>query len=272
MSVQQSERVARLTVRQLHQRARAGEKLVMLTCYDASFAQVSEAAGVEMLLIGDSLGMVVQGHDSTLPVTLEEVEYHVRCVARGSRTAMVIADMPFASFQESPAHAFRNAARLLAAGAGMVKIEGGAPMVETTRFLVERGVPVCAHIGLTPQSVLTLGGYRVQGRTDEDAGRLVADARALEAAGAAIVLMEAMPAEVARRVTEALTVPTIGIGAGAGVSGQVLVHYDMLDIYPGRKARFVRNFMDGAPSIRAAIEAYVKAVKDGTFPAPEHSF
>ncbi|HUP97208.1 MAG TPA: 3-methyl-2-oxobutanoate hydroxymethyltransferase [Usitatibacter sp.] len=272
MSVHQSERVARLTVRNLQERAAAGEKLVMLTCYDASFARISDAAGVEMLLIGDSLGMVIQGHDSTLPVKLEDTEYHVRCVVRGSDRAMVIADMPFGSFHESPAQAFRNAARLMAAGAGMVKIEGGALMAETTRFLVDRGIPVCAHIGLTPQSVHTLSGYRVQGKTEDAVERLVADAKALEAAGAAIVLMEAMPASAARRVTQSLTVPTIGIGAGPDVSGQVLVHYDMLDIYPGRKARFVKNFMDGSPSIRAALEAYVKAVKDKTFPGPEHSF
>ncbi|MGD9954243.1 MAG: 3-methyl-2-oxobutanoate hydroxymethyltransferase, partial [Burkholderiales bacterium] len=198
--------------------------------------------------------------------------YHVGLVARGSASALVLADMPFGSFQESREQAFRNAARLMAAGAQMVKLEGGAVMVETTRFLVERGIPVCAHIGLTPQSVHTLGGYRVQGRGEDAAGRLVADAKALEEAGAAIVLMEAMPAGAARRVTEALAVPTIGIGAGPDVSGQVLVVYDMLDIYPGRKARFVRNFMAGAPSVQAAIEAYVKAVKAKTFPGPEHCF
>jgi 3-methyl-2-oxobutanoate hydroxymethyltransferase len=270
MSVQIAER--RLTVPMLQERARGGEKLVMITCYDASFAKISEAAGAEMLLIGDSLGMVIQGHDSTLPVSIDAIEYHVRCVARGSRTALVIADMPFGSFQESPARAYRTAARLMAAGAGMVKMEGGAPMVETTRFLVDRGIPVCAHIGLTPQSVHTLGGYRVQGKTEDSADRLVAEAKALESAGAAIVLMEAIPAAVARRVTQALTVPTIGIGAGPDVSGQVLVNYDMLDIYPGRKARFVRNFLEGAPSIAAAIAAYVKAVKDKSFPGPEHSF
>ncbi len=262
----------RVTVPQLQTRARDGEKLAMLTCYDASFAMLSEQAGVDMLLIGDSLGMVVQGRESTLSVTLEEVEYHVRCVAAGSRAALVVADMPFASFQESPAQAFRSCARMLAAGAQMVKLEGGTVMAETTRFLVERGIPVCAHIGLTPQSVHMLGGYRVQGRSEDSAERLLADAKALEEAGAAMVLMEAMPAELARHVTRSLAVPTIGIGAGPGVSGQVLVHYDMLDIYPGRKARFVRNFMEGAPSIAAAIAAYVKAVKDGSFPGPEHSF
>ena len=262
----------RVTIPQLQERARSGEKLVMLTCYDASFAKISDAAGVDILLIGDSLGMVVQGHDSTLPVTIDEAEYHVRCVARGSEKALIVGDMPFGSFQESASQAFRNAARLMAAGAQMVKLEGGAVMVETTRFLVERGVPVCAHIGLTPQSVHTLGGYKVQGKHDDAADKLVADAKALESAGAAIVLMEAMPAALAGRVTQSLTVPTIGIGAGVDVSGQVLVNYDMLDIFPGRKAKFVRNFMQGAPSVRAAIEAYVKAVKDKTFPGPEHSF
>jgi 3-methyl-2-oxobutanoate hydroxymethyltransferase len=272
MSVQQNEKPMRVTVPKLQERARSGEKLVMLTCYDASFARISDAAGVDMLLIGDSLGMVIQGHDSTLPVSVEETEYHVRCVARGSQRALVIADMPFGSFQESPGRAFRNAARMIAAGAQMVKLEGGAAMIETTRFLVERGIPVCAHIGLTPQSVHTLGGYRVQGKQDDAATRLVADAKALEGAGAAIVLMEAMPAAVAKRVTESLTVPTIGIGAGPDVSGQVLVNYDILDIFPGRKARFVKNFLAGAPSIQAAIEAYVKAVKDKTYPGPEHSF
>jgi 3-methyl-2-oxobutanoate hydroxymethyltransferase len=262
----------RITIPQLQERARSGEKLVMLTCYDASFAKISDAAGVDILLVGDSLGMVVQGHNSTLPVTIEATEYHVQCVARGCEKALIVGDMPFGSFQESPAQAFHNAARLMAAGAQMVKLEGGAVMVETTRFLVERGVPVCAHIGLTPQSVNTLGGYKVQGKQDDGADRLVADAKSLESAGAAIVLMEAMPAAVAKRVTESLTVLTIGIGAGPDVSGQVLVNYDILDIYPGRKARFVKNFLEGAPSVQAAIEAYVKAVKDKTYPGPEHSF
>lgn len=262
----------RVTIPKLQERAKAGEKLAMLTCYDASFAAISDAAGVDILLVGDSLGMVIQGHDSTLPVSMDETEYHVRCVARGSASALVLADLPFGSYQESREQAFRSSARLMAAGAQMVKLEGGATMVETTRFLVERGIPVCAHIGLTPQSVNTLGGYRVQGKTGDGADRLVADAKALEAAGAAIVLMEAMPSAVAKRVTESLSVPTIGIGAGPDVSGQVLVVYDMLDIYPGRKARFVKNFMAGATSVKAGIEAYVREVKAKTFPGPEHGF
>ena len=272
MSTQTPEKARRVTLPKLQERARAGEKLVMLTCYDASFARLSEEAGVDMLLVGDSLGMVIQGHDSTLSVSVAETEYHVRCVVRGSASALVIADMPFGSFQESPSQAFHNCARMMAAGAQMVKLEGGAAMVETTRFLVDRGIPVCAHIGLTPQSVNTLGGYRVQGRQEDGAAKLGADAKALETAGAAIILMEAMPAAVAKRVTESLTVPTIGIGAGPDVSGQVLVNYDILDIYPGRKARFVKNFLEGAPSVKAAIEAYVKAVKGKTYPGPEHSF
>ena len=262
----------RTTIPQLQERARAGEKLAMLTCYDASFAGLCEAAGVDILLVGDSLGMVIQGHDSTLAVTVEQTEYHVRCVARGCSKPTIIADMPFGSFQESKEAAFRNAARLIAAGAQMVKLEGGAVMAETTRFLVERAVPVCAHIGLTPQSVHAFGGYRVQGKTESAADQLVKDAQLLESSGAAIVLMEAMPAAVAKRVTEAITVPTIGIGAGPDVSGQVLVNYDILDIYPGRKARFVKNFLAEAGSVKGAIEAYVKAVKSGAYPGPEHSF
>jgi 3-methyl-2-oxobutanoate hydroxymethyltransferase len=262
----------RVTIPQLQQRARSGEKLVMLTCYDASFAKISDAAGVDILLVGDSLGMVIQGHDSTLTVTMLETEYHVRAVAKGSEKALVLGDLPFGTYQDSMEHAFRNSARLIRAGAQMVKLEGGAPMVDTVAYLVERGIPVCAHIGLTPQSVNTFGGYKVQGRTEDAVERLIADAQALERAGAAFVLMEAMPAAVAQRVTESLSVPTIGIGAGIDVSGQVLVNYDMLDIYPGRKARFVKNFLAGQPSVQAAIEAYVKAVKDKTFPGPEHSF
>ena len=262
----------RVTIPKLQERARSGEKLVMLTCYDASFAMISEAAGVDMLLVGDSLGTVIQGHDSTLPVTMSDTEYHVRCVARGSQAALIIGDLPFGSYQSSKELAFRNAARLMAAGAQMVKLEGGAPMVETTRFIVERGIPICSHIGLTPQSVHKLGGFRVQGRTDEGAEQLIADARAHEEAGASIVLMESVPAAVAARVTQALRVPTIGIGAGVDVSGQVLVVYDMLDIYPGKKARFVKNFLAGATSVQGGIEAYVKAVRDKTYPAVEHTY
>ena len=232
----------RVTLPKLQERARSGEKLVMLTCYDASFARISEAAGVDILLVGDSLGMVIQGHDSTLPVTMGEVEYHVRCVARGSETALILADLPFGSFQASKEHAFRNAARLMAAGAQMVKLEGGATMVETTRFLVERGIPVCAHIGLTPQSVHALGGYRVQGRESGAPERMRDDARELEDAGAFGLLLELVPAALAARITQTLRIPTVGIGAGAGCDGQVLVLHDMLGLNETFSPRFLKRF------------------------------
>ena len=249
-----------------------GEKIAMLTCYDASFAALLEAAGVDVLLVGDSLGMVVQGRETTLPVTLAEMVYHTECVARGAKQAFIIADMPFGTSQISPQDTFAHAAKLMAAGAQMVKLEGGAVMLETVRFLTSRGIPVCAHIGLTPQSVHQLGGYRVQGREEAAAKILLADALALEQAGAGLIVLEAMPALLAAEVTAQLTIPAIGIGAGANCSGQVLVLYDMLDIYPGKKPRFVKNFMQGADSIAQAVGCYVAEVKDGRFPALENSF
>jgi 3-methyl-2-oxobutanoate hydroxymethyltransferase len=248
------------------------EKIVMLTCYDASFAAMCDAAGVEMLLVGDSLGMVVQGRDDTLAVSLDAVIYHTRCVARGSKQALIIADMPFGTYQASPEQAFVNASKLLAAGAQMVKIEGGVVMHDTIRFLVDRGVPVCGHIGLTPQSVNTLGGYKVQGRTEGGAARMLEDARAVEQAGAAMVVVEAVPANLAAEITKAVSIPTIGIGANVECSGQVLVIYDVLDIFPGHKARFVKNFMEGAASIKDALARYTAAVKDKSFPGKEHTF
>lgn len=262
----------RLTLSHFAKLRESGEKIVMLTSYDASFARLSDQAGVEILLVGDSLGMVVQGHDSTLPVTLEQMEYHVGTVARGSEKALIVADMPFGSYQASKEIAFANAARLMVAGAQVVKLEGGTTMADTVRFLVERGIPVCGHVGLVPQSVHALGGYRVQGKTEDSARHLLEDARAIQEAGAAMLVLEAIPATLAKQATAALSIPTIGIGAGKDCSGQVLVLHDMLDIYPGRKARFVRNFMAGAPSIAEAIRRYVEAVKSGAFPAPEHAF
>lgn len=262
----------RTTLSDLQAMHAKGEKLAVLTCYDASFAALLEANGVDALLVGDSLGMVLQGRESTLPVTLDEMAYHTACVARGSSRAFLIADMPFGTFQVSPEKAFEHAARLMAAGAQMVKLEGGAEMVSTISFLTQRGVPVCAHIGLTPQSVHQLGGYRVQGRQAEDASRLLNDAVAVEQAGAGAVVLEAVPAQLAAEMTARLAIPTIGIGAGAACAGQVLVLHDMLDIYPGKKARFVKNFMQGADSISHAVARYVTEVKSGTFPAPEHGF
>ncbi|MBS1228622.1 MAG: 3-methyl-2-oxobutanoate hydroxymethyltransferase [Proteobacteria bacterium] len=262
----------RLTQLDLAKMHAAGDKIAMLTCYDASFAQACDAAGVDSLLIGDSLGMVVQGHDSTLPVSVADIVYHTRAVARGCQRALIVADLPFGSYQESPQQAYRNAVLLMAAGAQMVKLEGGVELAETTRFLSTRGIPVCSHIGLTPQSVHQLGGYRVQGKDDAGAAKLLADALAHQDAGAAQVLMEAVPAALAAQVSAKLSIPTIGIGAGAGCSGQVLVLHDMLDVTSGKKARFVKNFMAGQSTIAAAIAAYVAAVKDGSFPGPEHCY
>jgi len=248
-----------------------GEKITMLTCYDASFATLMEKSGVEILLIGDSLGMVCNGHTSTLPVTVGEVAYHTAAVARGAKSAMIMADLPFGSYG-TPEQALASCVQLMQAGAHIIKIEGAGWLADTVRFLVERGVPVCAHIGLTPQFVHQLGGYKVQGKTLEGAEALKADALTLQAAGASIVLLEAVPSSVGKAVTEALAIPTIGIGAGPDCSGQVLVMHDLLGVFPGRKARFVRNFMEGQPSIDAAFSAYVAAVKDGSFPALEHCF
>jgi 3-methyl-2-oxobutanoate hydroxymethyltransferase len=249
----------------------AGERIAMLACYDASFAAMLDRCGVDVLLVGDSLGNVIQGQSTTLPVTIEHAVYHTEAVVRGNRTALVVSDLPFATYA-TPAEAFANATRLMRAGAQMVKLEGGAWLSETIHFLLERGIPVCAHIGLTPQSVHALGGFRVQGKTESAGARLIDDALALQAAGAQLIVMEAIPAALASEVTSRLTIPTIGIGAGVHCSGQVLVLYDALGVYPGRKAKFVKNFMDGQTSIEAAINGYVAEVKAGTFPAPEHSF
>jgi len=263
----------RMTLNGLHKMMRDGEKITMLTCYDASFAALLDAAGLDTLLIGDSLGNVLQGHESTLPVTLRDVVYHTQCVARGAKRAFIIGDMPFGTFQVSPQDAYRNAVEIMAAGAQMVKIEGGSPMLQTISFLTERGIPVCGHLGLTPQSVHQLGGYRVQGKADDDAKRLLEDARILEDAGAGMIVLEAIPAALAGRVTAAAKVPTIGIGAGVDCHGQVLVLHDMLDVFPGKKAKFVKNYMQAAAgSIQDAVALYVSEVREGKFPGREHSF
>ncbi len=262
----------RITLSTLQKMARQGEKIAMLTCYDASFAQLIENAGVEVLLVGDSLGMVLQGNESTLQVTVGDMAYHTRCVARGSKQAFIISDMPFGSYHLSPQQAFENAALLIAAGAHMVKLEGGETMAETITFLTKRGIPVCAHLGLTPQSIHQIGGYRVQGLDDEAAQRILRDAKILQEAGAGILVLEFVPAALAATVTQKIAIPVIGIGAGTECSGQVLVLHDMLDVYPGRKARFVKNFLQGSDSIQQAITGYVNEVKAKTFPGPEHSF
>lgn len=257
------------TLQNMHSK---GEKIAVLTCYDASFATLLENNGVDVLLVGDSLGMVIQGRESTLPVTIEQMAYHTACVAAGAQQAFIIADMPFGTSQFSARETFSHAVQLMQAGAEMVKLEGGVEMAETIHFLTSRGIPVCAHIGLTPQSVHQLGGYRVQGRSDAAAQRLREDAMALQQAGAGMIVMEAVPAALATEITHLLSIPTIGIGAGAGCSGQVLVLHDMLGIYPGKKARFVKDFMPGAGSIAQAVANYVAEVKSGAFPTAEHSF
>jgi 3-methyl-2-oxobutanoate hydroxymethyltransferase len=262
-----------ITLPELARMKRESEKIAMLTGYDASFAALEDRCGVDLILVGDSLGNVLQGKTSTLPVTMEQMVYHTECVGHIVHRAMVVTDMPFGSYQQSREQAMGNAVRLLAAGAEMVKLEGGHVMADTVHFLVERGIPVCAHIGLTPQSVHALGGYRVQGRDEAAAGRLKADAHVLEQAGAALMVMEMVPAELAADISRALTAcATIGIGAGKDCDGQVLVLHDMLGIYPGKKGRFVKDFMAEAQSIEGAVKAYVAAVKDGSFPAPEHAY
>jgi 3-methyl-2-oxobutanoate hydroxymethyltransferase len=248
-----------------------GEKISMLTAYDATFAAVADAAGVECILVGDSLGMVCQGLSSTVGVSLDTMRHYTECVARGLRrvqaTAWLIGDLPFGSYHESREQALRSAAVLMQAGAHMVKLEGGGWTAETVRFLVERGIPVCAHLGLTPQSVHALGGYRVQGRSDEAAALMRQQALELQDAGAALLVLEMVPALLSAQLTTELThCATIGIGAGRGTAGQVLVLHDMLGMNLGKMPRFVRNFMAGAGSVQGAMQTYVKAVKDGSFP------
>ncbi|MFS2123008.1 3-methyl-2-oxobutanoate hydroxymethyltransferase [Pseudomonas sp. Pseusp97] len=250
----------------------SGEKIAMLTSYDATFAHTASLAGAEMLLIGDSLGMVLQGHDSTLPVTVEDMAYHTAAVKRGNKGALIVTDLPFES-GTSLDQLLRDSVKVMQAGAHMVKLEGGAWLAEPIIRLAQMGIPVCAHLGLTPQAVNLFGGFKVQGRQEAQARQLRADAIALEQAGAAVLLLECVPSALAKEITEAVKIPVIGIGAGAGTDGQVLVMHDMLGLsLSGRSPKFVKNFLDGQPDIQSAFAAYVKAVKDGTFPGPEHGF
>ena len=262
-----------VTLHRLREMHAAGEKIAMLTCYDATFARLLDGAGVDSLLVGDSLGNVLQGRATTLAVSIEEMAYHTGCVARGNRTAWIIADMPFGTFQESAEVAMRNSILLMQQGAQMVKIEGGGWTAPIVRFLVDRGIPVCGHLGFTPQSVHALGGYRVQGRDGAGAALLRGQAEELAAAGAELLVIEMVPATVARELAATLPIPVIGIGAGAGCSGQVLVLHDMLGLGRGEPFKFVRNFMEGAGSIEAAVRSYVTDVKAGRFPDDAiHSF
>ena len=260
-----------VTVSSLLSMKQSGEKITVLTAYDASFAALFDKCGIEAILIGDSLGNVIQGHKTTIPVTIEELAYHTSCVARGVTNSIVIADMPFATYGDKPT-ALKNAARLMQAGAQMVKLEGGAWLAEIVEHLVIQGIPVCAHLGLTPQSVNTMGGFKVQGKTKEAADQMITDAKVLEKAGAQLLVLEAIPAALGKQITDALSIPTIGIGAGPDCSGQVLVMHDALGAFPGRQPKFVKNFLAQSNSIEDAVKLYRKEVKEGTFPAEEHCF
>ena len=261
-----------VTVPDLAAAKRDGRKLVMLTAYDAGFARTLDTNGVDLLLVGDSLGMVVQGGDSTLPVTVADIAYHTRCVASAVRRALVIADLPFQA-DATPGRALDAATLLLQAGAGMAKLEGAGHKLDTIRFLVEREIPVCAHLGLTPQSVLRFGGYKVQGRDEAAARRLREDAQAVADAGASLLVLECVPSSLAADITAAIAIPTIGIGAGPGCDGQVLVLHDMLGLDSGhRRLRFVKDFLAEGGSVAGAVRAYAEAVRDGSFPDAEHSY
>jgi 3-methyl-2-oxobutanoate hydroxymethyltransferase len=262
-----------MTVPDLLAMKAAGRRIVMLTCYDAAFARLLEQAEVDVLLVGDSVNQVLAGQETTLSATLDQMIYHAASVRRGARRALVFVDLPFLTYQVSPTEAIRNAGRVLQeSGAHGVKLEGGRPMAETVRALVDRGIPVIGHLGLTPQSVHALGGYRVQGREAAAAERLLADARALEEAGACSIVLELLPAVLARRISAALTIPTIGIGAGAGCDGQVLVLHDMLGLNEMFNPKFLKRYAELGEAVRAAVRSYAAEVRDGTYPGPEHSF
>jgi 3-methyl-2-oxobutanoate hydroxymethyltransferase len=249
-----------------------GEKIACLTCYDASFAALVDEADTDVVLVGDSLGMAIQGHDTTVPVTMNDIVYHLRAVARGLNRPFLMADLPFMSYPSKDL-ALSNSVRLMQeGGAKMIKLESGAGQTEIVEFLANHDIAVCAHLGLRPQSVHKTGGFRVQGRQDEAAARMIRDAKALEAAGADMVLLECIPPMLGKSIAKEVQVPVIGIGAGPDVDGQILVLYDVLDITPGRKPRFVRNFMEGAGNNLEALKRYVRAVKSGEYPAPEHNF
>jgi 3-methyl-2-oxobutanoate hydroxymethyltransferase len=260
---------------------KSGEKIAMLTCYDATFAKLMEYEGVDILLVGDSLGMVLQGAENTLNVSMHHMTYHTKMVKNGAPNTLIMADMPIGSYEQDNEAAYKNALWLIKSGAHIVKFEGGGKRVETARYLVEHGIPVCAHLGFTPQSVNQLGGYKIQGKTEESAEQILADAKAMSDAGVSFVLLEMVPATLAKAITKSIKTPTIGIGAGVDCSGQVLVLQDLLGIYTGaasknpaefKSPRFVKNFLQDADSIQAAVAAYVKAVKNKTFPAQEHSY
>lgn len=269
----QSQR-ASISINTLNRMKKRGEKFAALTAYDASFTELISRAGIEVLLVGDSLGMVLQGHDSTLPVTLDDMVYHMNCVRRGNQGSLIMADLPFMSYA-SESQSLESAADLMRAGAHVVKLEGGAWLAESTRLLTERGIPVCAHMGLTPQSINRLGGYRVQGRDPDKAHSMIEEAVILQDSGASIILLECVPVNLGQEITERLEVPVIGIGAGPATDGQIMVMHDLLGATPSsiKLPKFVKNFMvESTDGISGAFTAYAEAVRSGAFPAPEHCF
>jgi 3-methyl-2-oxobutanoate hydroxymethyltransferase len=269
----ESKRAVRVTVPALRAMKERGERITMLTAYDATFARMFDEAEIDVLLVGDSLGMVVQGQDSTLPVTVDEIVYHCRAVARGAGRALIVGDLPFMSYQVNAEDALRNAGRFLAeGGAQAVKLEGGAPVAPTIRRIVDAGIPVMAHVGLTPQSVHAMGGFRVQGKTEQSARRIVRDARAVEDAGAFALVLEGIPSDLAAEITDTLSIPTIGIGAGPRCDGQVLVSYDLLGLTPDLKPKFVKRYAEMFDEGVAAARKYAEDVRAGEFPTAAHSF
>lgn len=262
--------MGRISISTLNKMKASGEKFVCITAYDATFARLVAEAGAETILVGDSLGNVVQGHQNTVPVTMDHMAYHTECVARADTQALVIADLPFMAYG-TPGDTMANAARLMQAGAQMVKLEGGTWLSDSISMLVERGIPVCAHLGLTPQSVNVFGGYRVQGRTPKEAKSILADAVEIQDAGASLLVLECVPAHLAADISRKLDIPVIGIGAGPGTDAQVLVLHDLLGL-SDHSARFVQNFMQGRDSIQCALRAFVEAVKNGEYPREEHSY
>ena len=270
-----------MLLNELQNKVSTGEKIAMLTCYDATFAKLMEHAGVDILLVGDSLGMVLQGAENTLNVSMHHMTYHTKMVKNGAPNTVIMADMPIGSYEQDNEAAYKNALWLVKSGAHIVKFEGGGKRVETARYLVQHGIPVCAHLGFTPQSVNQLGGYKIQGKTEESAEQIINDAKAMSEAGVSFVLLEMVPAALAKKITETIKTPTIGIGAGVDCSGQVLVLQDLLGVYTGaasknpaefKNPRFVKNFLTETNSIQAAVTAYVEAVKNKSFPAAEHSY
>jgi 3-methyl-2-oxobutanoate hydroxymethyltransferase len=262
--------MGKITISTLDKMKAEGEKFVCITAYDATFAQLVSQAGAETILVGDSLGMVLQGHNDTIPVTVDDMAYHTECVVRGAPDSLVIADLPFMSYT-TPEQTMANATALMQAGAQMVKMEGGTWLSDSISMLVERGIPVCAHLGLTPQSVNKFGGFKVQGRTPKESKSILADAVEIQDAGASLLVLECIPSHLAEDISNKLDIPVIGIGAGAGTDAQVLVLHDLLGI-TDNPARFVHNFMAGQDSILGGLEAFVQAVKNGTYPAPEHGY